>query len=255
MISRYAVWLNDVSLAGIDPDIYIVDVGYTAVSRQYTTSRLAANDGAFAGNEYVQNNRISVSFMVRKYDTAERQRVIQSIIDWCADGGWVKTSDRIGQRIYCKTTRFPSAASVMGWTDVLVLEFTAYDYPFWTEETASTVVELNSGDSTQVYYPCGIRSDVEAVVTAQAAISAMSITVGDTTFAFANLGVSSGSTINIRYTDDHHILEVKSGNVSLLDKRTAASDDRLIAEHGINNVSFTASGSATCKLLIKGVYL
>lgn len=255
MISRYSVWLNDVSLSEVDPEIYVSDIGYNAVSRQFNTSRLAARDGLFSGDDYFGENKTTVTFLIRKYNTQERQSVLQNILVWAANGGWLKTSDRPFQRIYVKCTRLPSINSVMRWTDNLTLEFTAYDFPYWQDEEPMTI-SLDSGENETVYIPSAFNVYVEAKITAAASLTQFSISVGDTTLSFANLSVSSGDIITVAYSDEHHILDVSVGTLSILDKRTANSSDDLIAKTGNNIVSFsTSGGSAECELYFRGVYL
>lgn len=254
MISRYKVWLNDVALSEVDPSIYVSDISYNAVSRQYNTSRLAARSGSYSGDDYIGDNRTTVSFSIRKYSTQQRQEILQSVIAWAVNGGWLKTSDRDLQRIYVRCTKLPTINSVMRWTDNLTVEFTAYDFPYWQDEVPITF-ELNKDDNAVVYMPYAFGVYVEAEITAGSALTDFEIVVGDTTLSFDNLSISNGDVIKVAYSDDHHILDVSKGALSLLNKRTADSSDDLIAKSGNNTVSFTTDGTAVCKLYFKGVYL
>ena len=254
MISRYTVWLNDVSLNDVDPDIYISDISYPSVGIQYSSERLASRPGSYAGKTYIGENKVTVSFSVRKYSTQRRQDAVQAVIAWAADGGWLKVSDRPNQKIYVRMTKPPVVSSVMRWTDTLTLEFTAFDYPFWQDEEPYTVT-LNKDDTDTVYIPSAFDVYTEAKITAGASLTSIEIHVGDTQLILSGLTVSSGGVITVSYTDDHHVLEIKTGTTSLLSKRTSASSDDLIAKHGSNTVSFTASASAECELYFKGVYL
>ena len=93
------------------------------------------------------------------------------------------------------------------------------------------------------------------VITAGASVTGFTVTCGGTSITLESLSLSNNDVVNIRYTEDHHILEIKKGTTSLLNKRTAASSDDLIAQPGTNAVSFTCSASATCKFIAKGAYL
>lgn len=254
MISRYTVWLNDVSLSEVDPEIYVSDISYNAVSRQYNTSRLAARSGSFSGDDYIGENKTTITFSIRKYNTKQRQEVLQSVIAWAVYGGWLKTSDRQLQRIYVRCTKLPSINSVMRWTDNITMEFTAFDFPYW-QDMSPTTVYLDSGDNETVYMPYAFDVYVEAKITAASSLTEFEIVVGDTTFSFENLSISSGDVITVAYSDDHHILDVSVGSLSLLNKRTADSSDDLIATIGQNEVSFSCDGTANCELYFRGVYL
>lgn len=259
MISRYEVWLNDEPLSSISPNIYIADIGYTAVAPSRDLTRIAAADGRLTGEtEYIQENRINIAFVIREYNTRQRQQVLQDVIKWARGGGWLKTSDRIGQKIYVRVSQFPAIASVMRWTDNLTLEFIASDYPFWVAErpeTAILTLSSSSYTSGQLYLPGAWKSYVEAKITAAASITGFTVRCGDTFIAFSGLSLSSGDVITISYTDDHHILEIKKGTDSILDKRTAASTDDVIAMPGRNNISFSGNGDATCEFKVREVFV
>ena len=254
MISRYEVWLNDMALSAVDPSIYITDIKYEPVKREYTTPRLMHRDGVFSGNPYISESSVTITFMARKYSTSERQAVIQGVVAWAAKDGWLRVSDRPEQEIYVRCTAFPAAESVRGWTDDIEVEFTAYDFPYW-QDRYPQVFELDDGDSETVNVISAFPAVVEAEITAGAAVTSFTVTAGNTSIALTDLSLSANDVVLIRYTADSHILEIKKGTTSLLDKRTTASSDDLIMQPGENTVSFTASADATCKLSVKGVTL
>ena len=249
---RYTVWLNSLSLADVNPAIYITDIAYQAQALRYTTNKLLGRDGSYAGKESLDSNMVSVSFMLRIYDTAQRQQALQDIVRWAIGGGWLATSDRPGQRLRVKATRLPGITSVMRWTDTLTLEFTAYDQPYWQDVTPQTATAQSQG-SASLYNP-GVRpAMVEATITAGDTLTSVTVTCGDTTIDLTGISLSSGDTVVISYTEDHHLLQIKKGTTSLLDKRTAASSDDLIAQPGYNTV--TCSAGASCQFRVKGVWV
>lgn len=253
MISRYDAYLNDVALSSVDDSICITDISYSVVSPQMKTVRLAGRNGAYSSGDYVQENRVTLSFMVRQYSTQARQSVVSAIMAW-AKPGWLKTSDRPDQRMYVKCSKLPSVTSVLHWTDVLSLELVAFDYPFWTSEIPNTEI-MEAGHEYEVYVPGVYKTDVEAVIVSSSALTNVIIECGDTTIELDGINVPAEQPITISYTDDHHILQIQSGGDSLLDKRTPDSYDDLVMEPGKNVVSFSANASAVCTLIIRGVYL
>ena len=254
MIGRYQVWMNDRALTEIDPDIVITDIVYQPIDRTFASTPFSARHGTLSGRDYIVQNKVSVSFMIRKYLTDERQEVCQAVNAWCCGGGWLKVSDRPGQRMYVQCTQPLVIPSVLKWLDVLTLEFTAFEYPFWVDETPKTV-ELDTGETGSVCMPCAFDSVVEATVTANAALTSIEISCGDTVIKLASLSIASGSTVEIRYTDKDHILEIVSGTTSLIHTRTADSSDDLLAKPGTNALGFTASGSASCVFSFGGCYV
>jgi phage-related protein len=254
MISRYAVWLNDVSLAEVDPTIYVSDIGYNPSAPKFNSSRLGGRDGQYSGADYIEKNVITVSFEIHEYHTARRQEIAQDVANWASNGGWLKTSDRVSQKIYVKPTRFPAVSSVMRWTENLTVEFTAFDFPYWQDEEPQTVTLENGG--TGELFVSGVRpTAAEMALTASANISSINVQVGASRLILSDLGAVSGDVITVSYTDEHHILEIKKNGASILNKRTAASNDDLIVAPGLNAVSFSADGGATCTISVRGVYL
>lgn len=255
MMSRYRVWLDDASLEEISPQIYVSDISYAAASPSYTASRIGMTDGQRTGDgDYYDGAMIVVSFAIREYNTAARQAILQNVAAWAAKGGWLKTSDRPDQMIYVRCNKLPAISSVLRWTQSLSIEFAAYDFPFWVDVEPVSVTVAN-GD-TETFFLGGIRRNyAEFTLTAGAAITSITLRVGDTTLALSSLSVSSGDTVTLSYTPDHHIMELKHGTTSILDKRTATSDDDLIAEVGENEVELTTDGTASCTVTVRGVYV
>jgi len=286
MISRYNVYLNDISLSSLDDTIYIYDIAYSSVSLERNTNRLAGRQGYYSGSEHIEESRVVVSFSVRQYDTQQRQHSLQEIAKWCVNGGWLKTSDRPYQKMYVRCTKVPTVNSALRWTDTLSVEFTAYDYPFWVDDLPERV-SLEADETKSVFVHGTYKTDVEAIVTASAELSGLTIACGETEIELDGLSVPANQEITIRYTDEHHILEIVSGGDSLLGNRTAESSDDLILYPGYRTVSFEAvfaepeeeeteeteeeseeeeieeeseeteeeEPTASCTLLIRGVYL
>lgn len=253
MKSRFEVCLNGIALSDIHPaSIYITDIAYAPAAPQIKADRLMGRHGGFSGRPYIEKTEISVSLMIREYDTAARQAVAQSVIAWAYSGGWLTASDRPGQRIYVRCTKLPAVTSALKWTEALTIGFTAYDFPFW-QSIAPVTVSLDSGDEGTLRFPGGIPTEAEAVITAEETMTAATVTVGDTAISLAGINIAAGDTVEIRYTDDRHIMEIVSGTTSLLDKRTGADD--LIVNPGANAVSFTSTGDASCIIKAREVYL
>lgn len=255
MISRYNAWINDVALSEIHPDVYVMDIAYQPVSTSINVSDRGGQDGQHSGqNAHVKNNKVVITFMVRAYETNARQSIVQDVIWWAGKGGWLKCSDRLGQKMYVKPSKYPAASSVMRWSDPLTIELTAYEYPFWVSD-AVTEVTLSNGQTSSVYMAGVWESCAEAEVTANAAVTSLTITVGDTSITFSGLSMASGDVLTISYTDEKHIMEIKLNGSSALNKRTASSADDLIVHPGANAVSFTADGNASCVIKVREVRL
>ena len=254
MKSRYVVLLNDVSLESLDSNIYVSDIAYRAAQLQRENTRIQGRDGMYSGKEYISGSTVVVSFAVRRYDTQGRQATVQEIIRWAINGGWLKTSDRPGQMMYVKCSGLPAVTSALRWTDTLSVEFTALDYPFWVEEVPVEVT-LTKDQTKTLYVPGVYKACAEATITAGAALTSLTVACGDTQMALDGVSVPNGGVIKIQYIGEHHLLDIRYNNESLLAYRTPESDDDLIAQPGDNSVTFTPNAAATCQLSVKGVWL
>lgn len=259
MTSRYEVWVNDAALSDIDPRIYVSDIGYQPANVTRSSGRLAGGQGELAsGFDYYGTSKTTVSCVIRAYNTAERQRVIQSIVRWAHAGGWLKTSDRPDQRIWVKPTRLPAAGSVMRWLDAVTVEFTAYELPFWQEMYPQTV-SLADGETKTLRYNSALPGYAEFDIALSGSTPSVTVTVNDQHITLSGVNVSSGHLI-LTYTEDHHILRIYHNpygtvETSILQRRTADSADDLILRPGENTISFETDGSASCTVSGKGVYL
>ena len=255
MMSRYRVWLDDASIEEISPQIYVSDISYAAASPSFTASRIGMTDGQRTGDgDYYDVAMIVVSFAIREYNTAARQAILQNVAAWAAKGGWLKTSDRPDQMIYVRCNKLPAISSVLRWTQSLSIEFAAYDFPFWVDTNPITV-ELNDGDEEDIFVP-GIRAVyVEATIIPAETMTNFSLECGDTFMEIDEISIPANQAITISYTADHHILKIESGGVSLLNKRTPASDDDLMLGPGTGTVYFDTATSAVCTISVRGVYV
>lgn len=257
MISRYNVWLNGVSLAGINPQIYVSDISYRAVEINRDNAHRAGNHGTYRGNEYIESLHVDVLFQIESYGTAERQELLQQVAAWARKGGWLETSDRPYKRLYVVCDVYPSINSAMRWLDTITMTFSAYELPFWQEKIPNTVSVTAAADTDgsaklfcQGYFP----ANLEAEITPGASIETLSISVAGKTMAFD--GLTDAGKIKISYTDDRNILTVTQGDTSVLDKRTAASADDLPLVPGeYNTITVHGSAALSAVFSVRGLTL
>lgn len=253
MISRYSVSLNGISLETLHDSILILDVNYDDPGRVYENVTTAKRDGSIPVSHYKEQATVNISFEIHEYDIAKRQKICQSVIAWAKKGGILETNDREGQMLFCICETLPYISSVRNWTDELIITFTAYSIPYWQEKTPSRLTLSGTTGSGYLYVPGSApKTYVEATVTANAALTSISLTVKDTTITLSNLAVASGKSVVISY-DDKMIQSIKADGVSVLGKRTGADD--LIAECGVRNaVSFTANASCSVTFSARGLW-
>lgn len=258
MISRYRVWLNDVSMDSISPDILIHDIQYADVQFQDYFSNRARSNGGYLSNRYLRDAAVTITFEIHRYRPADRQRICEDVAKWAMEGGILKTNDRIGEqlRVLCKAP--PVIASALNWTDELSLTFFAPGLPYWEDEIETTLTLTGtSGSGTLLCGGYAADGFVEVDLTANAAgLTNFTLTVGSTTMTVSGLtNMARGAKVYIGY-DDEHFLYIKDGSDnSLFDKRSPVGHDDLRAVAGQENtVSFTANKNVTVVFRTRGLY-
>lgn len=256
MISRYEVTLGGKKLSAVDENLLILDVAYSAPNYSNEAYKVANRDGARVYNRYRDKASVTVTFELHIYDTVKRQTALQNVITWAKNGGVLKINDRANQQLNVICDGYPAINSVRNWTDPLSITFSAYAKPWWedTKETVVTLTGKNARGTLKVPGNAG-KAYVGVQVTTAAAITSLTVKVGDTSITLNGLSVASGKTITFSYSAGM-ILSIKTGSTSLLNKRTAGSSDDLIATAGADNaVSVTASGNVTAKFTVRGVWM
>lgn len=261
MISRYEAWLNDAALSDIDPRIYVYDITYNAPETERTTDAKAGVHGVRIGKSYIRSNSVTIGFEVRAYSTRLRQEIIQQVFAWAREGGWLRTSDRPYQRLRVVCDAFPVAQSVMKWLDVLDVTFTAYEWPFWEEispeQTSITTEQTSTLVSGSLYCPGSFEAPMEVtIVPTEGTMTEFSVAGNGMSMSFSGISALVNSAVKIGYTEDRHILTATLNNVSILDKRTAASVDDMILKPGaMNAIAITADALVTATFKVKGLTL
>ena len=256
--SRNRVWLNRQGLADIDPAVVIYDVSYEAPEITTHTVDRARYNGSRVMRQRMGSSSVTITFAVREYDPPRRQDIMHRITAWAMGGGILTTDDRPNQRLHVVCTSAPSVQSSLKWADSQEMEFSAFDQPFW-EDVTPAVKSLTGTDESGQLNGVGAAADpfIEVRVEAAENVTALTLTAGDTSFAFSGISIAAGEALVIEY-DETHTLRIynEDTGVSYLDKRSASSDDDLMIKVGrFSPVSFTANGLCTAVFKARGLYL
>ena len=254
MTSRYEAYMDSVSLSGLDDSIFILDISHPAAERSRSLVNIANRSGSFLSSEKRSPISVVITFEIHKYGIADRQAVCDKVVKW-AGGSVLKTNDMTDKQLVCVCDQYPSVNSAKRWTDPITMTFTAYEFPYWEDTTQTTLTLTGTQTSGTLAVP-GVIDDafVEATITANAAVTEISLTVGSTNFTLENLELTNGDVVTIAY-DSRKLLSIMHGTVSLLGKRTGASSDDLLAKCG-KTVTFAveADASVTVVFKVRGCY-
>lgn len=253
MISRYRVWMNGQALDEMDGSICITDIREKTPKMQAETCDRADGMGTRLLRMARQSLSVTVRFSVREYDTAKRREVLNQVRAWAKEG-YLQTSDRPGLRLYVVCEKLPNADSALRWTDDVEMTLTAYDCPWWEEESPVQATYSGSAGSATLANAGTADSVLDADITCYGVVDSMRISTGGRAFALQGLGMLHGDKVLIGH-DERGILSIRNGSgESLMAKRTAESADELVLSPGDNEITFTADASCTAVFSTRGRY-
>lgn len=253
MISRYEAWLDGVALSSISPDILILDIEHAPANIRTDTFTTAKRNGSRIHRRYYDRASVTIRFAIRKYGINDRQSVCSDVVRWAKGGGVLQTNDRNGQRLRCICEAFPVVQSAMKWTDPFAVTFSAYALPFWEEEEQSVLQLTGTSGEGELYVPGNVDDAmVEASISANAALSSLTLSANGRTMTLSGLSVASGGVVVLTY-DDEMIQSIKANSVSILDKRSGVDD--LLAVSGMNSFAFTADADVDVDFKVRGLWL
>lgn len=246
--------LNGIGLDELDSRIYVEDIKESTKVAQDTMQR--AYGGLFPLNEPGRESTvITVQFMMKIRDRAERSEVIQRIRGWAAQG-WFTMNTRPGQRIWVYCTK-EAEYGAFDRSARCEIEFTAYGEACWQNITPVSVSGTAAvGTTTAEITPDGTRKAyLEAEITPPSGtLTAVSVSIGGKSITLNGLSVTNAAPLVIRY-DELQILHIESGGVSQLSKRSAASADDLMLEAGQKNtVTLTVDRACAYAIRARGLW-
>ena len=262
MNTRYALWLNNQGLHDLDERIIITDVQESAPRMRTVTAANAHYDGQRVTRRTRQSLSLTVSFLIREYDTARRKHLCSTVCAWANTGGWLTISDRPGQRLRVCCETLPAVSSSLRWTEPLTITFTAWEMPFWQDESpVRTFLSVSAGKAASAVIrphgdaPCTFLEG-SFTNTGTANVSSLTIAAGSSVFHLNDPAlIPPGATLTIGY-DDNLLLYIRTGDASMLHARSADSSDDLTLTPGRPcAVSITGSQNLSVTLQARGLYL
>ena len=253
MARRLDVWLNDISLRDVDPRIIISDVHEKAAQIKTTFGDIPLDDGQRLLDLRRTTKTINIEIRLRElYDIGARQLILDAVNRWACDG-WLKLSSHPGQRIYVHATSWPTMDNARSYTDAYTIGLTAAGSPFWEDEAAAGWSGTGTSGSGSLSNVGSVAAMPAVTVESSSALSSLTVAVGDTSIALSDMSVAASTPVRL-YHDERGFLHITAGTASLLSYRSAASSDELIAQPGVNGVSFTASTACKVTISVRGRY-
>lgn len=249
MLPAFDCALNSVALSGLDSRVCVLDLRQDA-------PRLRTPQ-AFAGQTMRRPQRDSltlhVDFVLHEDDPIRRRALLDAIHAWAVGGGLLSCSDRPGQQLAVICTGL-AAMSADDWTEKLTLTFRSAQAPYWEDAAATTVTGTGEMTLTLPGTAESAPVDVELVHQAANALTAVTISAGDTQMRFEGLAWQPGSVFRVFHRDG--VLHAQVDGESVLPCRTADSADMLLARCGADNaVHAVADSPLTATFTARGRYV
>ena len=248
------LYMDDVALSSVGP-VLVQQVHEDAPTLELMEGDRLGRYGQRLLGRKRQSLKVSVELAIRElFDLTVRARVMESIAAW-AQGSKLEMSNRPHRCLMVACTGEPALTDVRDYTARIRIEWTAYTVPFWQDRgyTVCSMAEGQSGSST-LWIPGSVESPVSLSVTASAALTSFSVTVGGHTVAISGLSVPAGGVLEFG-RDALDNLMISLSSVSQLSHRSAASDDDLMAPPGYVPISYTADAACTVTFKSRGRYL
>jgi hypothetical protein len=265
MQQRFDVTLNSVSMASLAREIIVRDIVEQPASMSVGTVPRGKRAGMRVSRHTRESLSVKIVYRIKSYDVTRRAEVRDLIAQWAVKGGRLRINTRPGKGLYVISDTPPALDSSLKWTQDLSLIFTAYEQPYWEDDTitskqgSTTLLDDGSYWLANVLTPPGNVQYVPAMATISVsgpyALSRLKISCGATMFELTGMNIPAGNIVTIGY-DSHDRLMINdftNNSESLLQYRTAQSDDDLLFEAGaLNNFSVQANTGLNVQIYTRG---
>lgn len=242
MILRRRVSLAGVQLDEIHDAVVIrkVDPG-TAVENITTADRMGGWGQRVTG-AHTQALEASVSYAIDLPKTmlAERREIFDAVNSWATSGGWLRTNEMPGRRMYVDRAVVPDGGDMRDWTREHQILFRAYNVPFWQDEDKASASSGTVSSGT-VYLDVGGNAGSVLDVTFQnrsgKTISSFWVQANGHRITLSGMNLGGSASLVISHGNDG-LLRITAGGTNVYSKYTGADD--LYVNPGRVAVSFSA---------------
>lgn len=284
-MSLFDVTIGSVALSTLSDKIYIRDI----IEEPYEEEIFKASKAYYAGQRVSKKVRralsVRVVFVVRERNPQKRAEIFDSIASWAesdrtlyvnyrtitrvTESGYTYTEGRRLSRVV--VTEPPAINSANKWTKDVAITFTAFDVPYWEDESkygysfAANTLDIFSRYlySGNIYNRGTAESPVTMRITndSSSQLQSMNIRCGKSWFYFENLDIDPGAGLEIDYDSDNGILKILERRsdgllgVNKMPCRTAESQDDLMISPGAVSVQVSANVAVSGYFYCRGRYL
>ena len=263
MILSRRVALGGSYLDQLDSRIVVRSVDPGVPHEEVSAENLMGGSGQRITGQHWQNIDVAVSFAIDipKKQLAARKDVFDKVIKWALGKGWLTVNYISGRRLWVDKVVVPGSGDLWEWTNEYTITFRAYGVPFWQDDAATTASIAAADENTgSITVPGTVQTVCDAEITnaSGSTIDTMTVTVGNSSFAFSGLGLADEERLVIGHENDGTLYIRKytgsSYYVRVMDKRSGGSADDLYVEPGANTITITG-GDVTATVSCYGRYV
>lgn len=256
MILSKRVALNGQQLDQVDDSIVIKRIDTGATKETLNATAMMGGAGQRITTQHWDTLDVSVTFAIDipKKQLAARRAVFDQVTAWALQKGWLTVNWMTGKGIRVDKAMIPSGGDMFDWTNDFTIVFRAYAVPFWTDD------ETTEATGSSITVPGNVETVCDAEITngSGSTIDTLSVSVGDSSMSFTNLGLADGEKLVIGHGDDGLLyIRIYTGESyyrRVMDKRTGGSSDDLYVKPGANAITVTG-GTVTKKISCLGRYV
>ena len=247
--------LNGAQLDEIDPRINIKGIEGGAGKDTVTSVSTGIGDGTRITGKRRDSVEINVKFSlnIRRDAITKRAAIMEAINAWAVKGGWLTVNYKPNRKLYVDEITTPGEGDLWKRFDEYTITFKANAVPYWQEENAVTARSGSGNNGSGVIQVSGsakTMADAELQNLSGATINNASITIGEKTMTFENLGMGNGESLVIdhAYMYGKYVIRMRVGGRSVMANRTDGSADEFEIEPGPNVFGFGAQRA--CRLTV-----
>lgn len=249
MILSKRVALNNVQLDSLHERIVVLGVDPGTPDESISAVSRMGGFGQRITGEHWETLDVTVTYGIdiKKTQMELRRQIFDTVNAWAMGRGWLTVNWMPDRRMYADKVILPSSGDMWDWTKPYEIIFRAYGVPFWQDVTPTT----STGSSITVPGIVQTVCDADVTNNGSSTIDSLTVTVGNSTIAFTDLGLEEGETLKIGHTEDGlltiRIYETEYTYRNAMESRTGESADDLYVNPGTNSISVSAgSKSVSC---------
>lgn len=244
------IYIDDVPVSITGPFI-VQEVHEDPPAIELTEGERPGRAGMLLLSAKRQTLKVAAEIAIREvYDLSARATHRETLTAWAhgllngQNGGkTLRVSNHPYRHLAVACTADPALGPVRDFTAVARAEFTAYQIPFWENDIPELWTMTGVAASSSKVIPGTAPAPVQLTVTpSEETLTTFTATVNGDFVALTGLSVPAGSSLLFTRDPLDNLLITVSG-ASVLSRRTVDSADDLIAEPGLNNLSFSANTS------------